>query len=397
MRSMRPRARATLTLVERIASRWGRATGSLQHGREPGRSAHNGWRVSNMSVNEPPLHSYRWSLPRIQVFVSLVALWLVVWFAPRFAHAQSEADRATARNLAAEGNTALKTQDFATAEDRFRRADALVHAPTLVVDHARALIGLGRYVEAQERLELVVREGVKDNAPWVWKKAVQDAEQLVNIAKPKVAWLTINVTGPSDPTVLVDGTQVPVAALGVRRAVDPGSRHISAAANGYASKQVTLNMPQGGERAVTLELAPDIGAAPVRPRAEKPPKHPAAPSAGERKEPSNTLAYAAIGLGGASLVVGTVAGVAWLGKRSDLRDKYHCAGGKCGEEAQSTLDAYHRYGYISSIGFGVGLASSVLGVWLLVSHSGGDPAQRAPKASVVPYVSIGDLGLMGAF
>jgi hypothetical protein len=349
-----------------------------------------------MSVIEPPHHSYRWSVPRIQVFVLLVGLWLLAWFAPRAAHAQSEADRATARNLAAEGYTALKTQDFVTAEDRFRRADALVHAPTLVVDHARALIGLGRYVEAQERLELVAREGVKDNAPWVWKKAVQDAEQLVNIAKPKVAWLTINVEGPTDPMVLVDGVHVPVAALGVRRAVDPGPRHISATARGYHSKEVTMTMPEGSERAVTLELALDLASAPVQPRVEKQKSEPVARSNPDRKGPSNAVAYAAIGLGGAGLAVGAVAGVAWLGKRSDLRDKYHCQSG-CGGEAQPTIDAYHRYSYISGIGFGVGLVSSAIGVWLLVAHSGGDPAQRPTKASVVPYVSIGDLGLVGSF
>ena len=54
----------------------------------------------------------------------------------------SEADRATARALALEGHNALKNKDFASAADRFGRADALVHAPTLVVDWARALQGL---------------------------------------------------------------------------------------------------------------------------------------------------------------------------------------------------------------------------------------------------------------
>ncbi|HTU62208.1 MAG TPA: hypothetical protein VMF89_27305, partial [Polyangiales bacterium] len=85
-------------------------------------------------------------------------------------------DRAAARALALEGYNALQRKDFATAEERFRRADKLVHAPTLVVDHARALTGLGRLVEAYERYALVVREGVSDNSPWPWKRALQDAE-----------------------------------------------------------------------------------------------------------------------------------------------------------------------------------------------------------------------------
>src|ERR1041384_5444151 len=75
-------------------------------------------------------------------------------------HAWAEAsaqDREQARKLASEGFDALERNDYATAEDRFRRADALVHAPTLVVDHARSLAGLGRLVEAHERYELVLR------------------------------------------------------------------------------------------------------------------------------------------------------------------------------------------------------------------------------------------------
>jgi len=60
----------------------------------------------------------------------------------------NEADRATARALALEAHKALQNKDYATAAERFGRADALVHAPTLVVDWARALQGLGRFVEA---------------------------------------------------------------------------------------------------------------------------------------------------------------------------------------------------------------------------------------------------------
>ena len=77
----------------------------------------------------------------------------------------SAADRATARSLAGEGYQALQDKDYATAADRFGRADALVHAPTLMIDWARALVGLGKLVEAQERYEQIVREGVDPKSP----------------------------------------------------------------------------------------------------------------------------------------------------------------------------------------------------------------------------------------
>ncbi|HEY8945131.1 MAG TPA: hypothetical protein VIM73_12760, partial [Polyangiaceae bacterium] len=46
----------------------------------------------------------------------------------------SAEDRATARALAGEGYQALQQKDYSTAADRFSRADALVHAPTLMID-----------------------------------------------------------------------------------------------------------------------------------------------------------------------------------------------------------------------------------------------------------------------
>lgn len=338
--------------------------------------------------------------PSRRVLLSLFGVCLMQVAFPRVAAGQSEADRATARNLAAEGHTALRTQDCVTAEDRFRRADALVHAPTLVLEHARALICLKRFVEAQERLGLVMREGVSENAPWVWKKALQDAEKLLDEVTPKVGWITINVSGPTEPAVLVDGVQVPVAALGVRRAIDPGTRRISATAPGFVPKEVEVTMPEGGERAVTLELPADpsrarpIQSAPVKP------KQPSTSHTETPKKPSRWPAYAAFGLGGAGMIVGTISGVVALGKRSDLK-AIGCSGGRCPPGTDSPLqDQWLRYGTISGIGFGAAIVGTGVGVVLLLTGSGAaakDEAKPAAKAVVLPYASLGEVGLSGAF
>ena len=98
------------------------------------------------------------------VAVCLGLVCAVLFTLPAWAEA-NEADRATARALALDGHDALKKKDYATAADRFSRADSLVHAPTLVVDWARALQGLGRFVEAHEKYELVLREGIPPGSP----------------------------------------------------------------------------------------------------------------------------------------------------------------------------------------------------------------------------------------
>jgi len=340
-------------------------------------------------------------LRRAFIAICSIATLLVVSITSGTALAQWEADRATARNLAAEGNAALNIGDFATAEDRFRRADALVHAPTLVVDHAKALIGLHRYVEAQERLELVIREGVADNAPWVWKKALQEAKQLVEEVKPKIAWVTISVTGASNPEVWVDGVQVPVAALGVRRATDPGPHRIKATAPGFLKKEIILPVSEGSERAVTLELQRDPALLQPSTHATvqtTPPVPP--PIAPERKHErsffnATNIGYATLAVGGAGLIVGTVTGIMFLKKESELQDK--CPNKDCqGRVPQSVIDQRNRYGIISPIGIGVGLAGSLVGVLLLVSDKG-EPTRHASATSVFPYFGVDRIGVEGTF
>lgn len=333
-------------------------------------------------------------IPRLSRYLFCVTLICVTAFAERSAWAQSEADRATARNLAAEGYTALKTTDYSTAEDRFRRADALVHAPTLVVDHARALIGLGRFVEAQERLELVLREGVSDNAPWVWKKSIEDSAVLLAEVKPKIAWLTINVSGPATYRVTVDGVEVPTVALGVRRATDPGARRIAVTAHGYTPKVLPVRLPEGGERAISLELSP----APVA-KSEAAAPAPASKNVllnrNAPKAKTNTWAYAALGLGGAGLVVGTVTGLVALDKRTELLDV--CPTRKnCPYQATSVHDQYITYGTISGVGWTVGILSGAAGMWLLLDRPKAGQSARQ-QARVVPYLTYDSVGLTGAF
>jgi hypothetical protein len=80
-----------------------------------------------------------------------VAFFLVAALPSSLAHAEpSSADRVSARSLAAEGRRALRAGDFTTAADRFARADGLVHAPTLPLGLARAQVGLGKLVAAQD-------------------------------------------------------------------------------------------------------------------------------------------------------------------------------------------------------------------------------------------------------
>jgi hypothetical protein len=301
----------------------------------------------------------------------------------------TDSDRTTARELAREGYAALEQKNYAVAEDRFRRADALVHAPTIVVDHARSLVGLGRLVEAYERYALVLREGVAPNAPASWKQSADDAGKEIETLKPRLAWLIINVDGPKEPRVTVDGREVPVASLGARRATDPGKRKVRVTADGFVSGGRIIVLKEGEEQTISITLE--------RPESvvlEETPAPANEPKAAESAR--SPLPWIALGVGGVGLAVGSVTGAMALSVHSDLSAS--CPSGKCKPETEAESKAYeddvsryHTLGTISGIGFGVGVAGVATGVVLLVTS----PSSSSKNASVMPIVGPGFIGVRG--
>src|SRR5262249_12514493 len=145
----------------------------------------------------------------------------------------SASDRATARVLADEAGDALDQKNYEVAADKFGRAEALVHAPTLLLGLARAQVGLRKFVEANENYQRIIREGVAPGAPPSFARALQDAQREVKAITPKLAWVTVTLKEPATSTVTVDGVELPKAAMDVKRAVNPGSHVVKATAEGY--------------------------------------------------------------------------------------------------------------------------------------------------------------------
>jgi hypothetical protein len=300
----------------------------------------------------------------------------------------SEADRATARALALEGHDALQKKDYATAADRFGRADALVHAPTLVVDWARALKGLGRFVEAHEKYELVLREGVRQGAPKSWLRALEDAKKELDALKPRLGWVTVVLKDPPDASVKIDGVLVPPAAVGVRRAADPGFPEVTVSALGYEPFKQTVMVGPGEEKALEVSL---------RKLPEVPPPTAASSSAYRPRQKSDlrrTAAYIAFGVGGAGIVTGGVTGALALRKRADLTSE--CHGDTCASRSEKKISTYHLYGTVSPIAFGAGVLGLGTGLVLLFTEPETDgPALTG--VNVRPLLGLGALGAQGTF
>ncbi len=296
----------------------------------------------------------------------------------------NEADRATARSLALEGHAALQSKDYKTAADRFGRADTLVHAPTLVVDWARSLQGLGRFVEAHEKYEQVLREGVTSSSPKSWTRALEDAKKELDALKPRLGWVIVVLKEPTEASVTIDDVVVPAAALGVKRAADPGFPEVKATAPGYEPFKQTVTVGPGEEKTLEVAMikAPEVAAAPVAPSNDV--------YRGRPSQSRRIASFVVLGVGGAGLLAGGITGAMALKKRADLRSE--CVDSVCRSSSAKKISTYHTYGTISAATLGVGVLGVGAGVVLLLT----EPKQETPSDAQLQWRPLIGLGVVGA-
>jgi hypothetical protein len=349
--------------------------------------------------------------PRRGSVAACSLLGLVIASVAPAAHAQSDVDRATARSLGQDGQKALDTKDYKTAEDSFRKADAIVHAPTLLLGLARALAGEGKLLGAQEAYRRIIREGVPAGGPAAFKKALDDATAEVQAVSPRIGAVTIVVKSAGGEAlqglqITWDDVPVNVATLGVKRPADPGSHVLHASADGYAAADQNVQVPVGGAVDAPLTLVRAAGApAVVAPATAAPPSAtpastpaPApAPAGSDAATPSSggsIWPWVAFGAGGAGLVVGGIAGGLALSKHSDLASK--CNSG-CGPAQWGDVDSYNTLGLVSTVGFVVAGVGAAAGVTLLLLQGHGGSTAPATGLVVTPVVGPGSLGAVGQF
>ncbi|MEP7121905.1 MAG: PEGA domain-containing protein [Byssovorax sp.] len=318
----------------------------------------------------------------------------------------SDADKGTARALAQQGQDALDKRDFATAADRFARAGELVHAPTLLLGLARAQVGLGKWVAAEETYYRLVHEPAPPNAPPAFAKALADARKDLAALEPRVPSVTIVVKGAPSARVTLDGTPVPSAALGVARPVDPGKHAVRAEADGFAPAQsaftvaehknetVTLTLEHG--RATSPENTPPVAADVPGAASAIPPTSAdgstAPPPASSPRPLRTTLGFVGLGVGGAGLILGAVTGGLAIPKHNAL--KTTCPDGMCTRREADAVGSYHLLTTLSTVGFIAGGVLATTGLVLVLTT----PRAAAPASSgITPVIGAGFAGAQGWF
>jgi hypothetical protein len=327
-----------------------------------------------------------------------------------FAQDQPQAENvAAARSLGMQGIKQADAGDCKSAIENLSRAESLYHAPSILGRLGECQVKVGQIVAGTENLNRVVREQLAANAPKAFRDAQERAKGVLNAALPKIARLTVRVE-PADakPQVTVAGTSIPAALIGVERPTDPGTHEVVVSAPGYLVQKTSVTLAEGGAQEISLKLEkdPSAVAAPPPPVATTPPivtTGPAPTPTDTTPKKNNTLAYVALGVGGAGLLVGGITGFLALGKKSDLKN---CVDTRCPSSQKDTLDNAKSMATVSTVGFAVGFVGVGLGVVLLLTGSNNSASLRTPKLAkreplpgvrVEPWFAGTSAGLHGTF
>ena len=224
-------------------------------------------------------------------------------------------------------------------------ADPLAFVLTHEIDHL--LLRLHDIAEPQDGMTLPGEEHVRGVLDFArsWDRArpmvincyagisrsTASAYMIAAALAPELPHLRLDVPKPVPGLeVLRDGQGVDAALFGQSVPVDPGHHQLEARAPGHAPWQKTVSLEPRARLVVELPpLVPEADKTPALAKpapAPSPEPRPAAlvsteASAEPKREGSNALAWTALGLGGAALVVGAIFGVRAISKSGDAQDR----------------------------------------------------------------------------
>jgi tetratricopeptide (TPR) repeat protein len=319
--------------------------------------------------------------------------------APALARETDDATRGAARKVGYLGVQAYEAKDYATASEKLDKAFRVLEAPSLGLWSARALVKLGKLVEAQERYLKVTQLATFDGDIEVQKQAQVDALAELNALSPRVPAVTIHFEDAqaSEVTLEVDGISASSTLIGEPRPMNPGSHRI-VARRGGDRVDVQIDVAEGEQRTAILRFRKAPAAQPPEPQHPRPVVQPSAPASrkhdGQASAGSSrrTLAWVTIAAGAAGLALGGVTGAVVLGKRRALQDNEHCSDTACGPSQQSKVDSYNSLRTVSGVALIAGGVLGATGVVLLLTAPRGE---AGPSASL--FVTPGLSGVRGTF
>ncbi len=295
--------------------------------------------------------------------------------------ARTDPARVRAREKGEEGLGLFGAEKYSEAYERFRVADELFHAPTLVLYMARCRRNAGRLLEAARHYDQLLAERERPDAAAAFVEAKAEAKRELEVLGLRIPTLTVRVLGASDAglTATLDGAPVTLAELR-GRAVDPGVHTITIAAGDGRTRTRKVQLAEGSESPITIDLGAPSAAAPDPPAAiDPPPPEPAAAPGG-----SFVPAGVAFGVGALGLGIGLATGAVSLAKVSDVKQR--CEGTLCLRADGANADSARALATASTVGFVVAGLGVATGAVLLVVRRRTGVTQPPPavEASIGP-------------
>jgi hypothetical protein len=311
-----------------------------------------------------------------------------------------ESSRAAAREIGYAGVDAYRAGDYVTASERLDKAFAILRAPSLGLWSARALVKLGKLIEAQERYLEVGRLPTAVGDQVIQRQARDDAQREAAELAPRIPKLIVRVEGApaGEVTVTIDEVPVLPALLGESRPINPG-RHVIVAASGGERTALELTLKEAARETAVLRIPGRVGAAAPVPAAPPPspapvgdlaraPDRPADGGAGQGSggaTPRRLLGTVVTTAGGVALLGGALAGVLALARRDDLSSSGECAGQVCALSQSGAVDSYNSLRVWSSVGLLAGAALATAGIVILATSP---PRPEAAGSTVTLGVGV---------
>jgi hypothetical protein len=318
----------------------------------------------------------------------------LTWSRPAAAEEEDTGDKATARQLFHQAGEAMSAGDYAQAADLYARSNALYPAPTAALGEARALVQVGRLLDASERYHALVNSELPEDASDAFKEAVVSARRERKLVMGRLPSLLITLEG--DAEVSLDGKPLPPAALGVKRLVDPGEHHIRAVAGERVVFERTVTVAESAVLEVPIRIAADEAPPPLPPR----PLHDAPDDVDEGASDGSaqrTAGFVLLGIGAAGLVVWGATGIVYLGDRSTI-DRECDARKLCSQEGLDAVNRGKTIGLVNTVSLFAGLAVAATGLTVVLTAPSDTTVAFTPLLSpAITGLGSAGLGVAGHF
>jgi hypothetical protein len=289
--------------------------------------------------------------------------------------------REQAQALFVRGKELFAKRQYDDARALFVASHGIVASPNTRLQIARCLRAMGKLVDAYAELGRTEVEAKELNGTDNRYKLASDAASLERSElEPKLAFVSLTVTNPSDGTrVTIGGEEIRRAAWGEPAPVAPGTTEIALETPGHAPVKTAVNLTQGAKTALTIDAQSG------EPLVEKPPAPeapPVAPPPPVHPFPFRTAAYVAGGVGVAGLVTFAVSGTMARSTYNSLQNA--CGSNPCPPDKAGEISSGKTQQTVANVGLVFGVLGVGAGTALFVLSLSKSPETPASAIVVAP-------------